>query len=633
MNEFLRESTGSGIAAPSSKLKLIVADNFAQTVKSQVDIVKIVGEYVKLRKTGAQNYSGLCPFHKEKSASFSVNAAHAYFYCFGCHEKGDVFTFIMKMDSISFPEAVRAVAQKAGIPLPKREFSSPQEAAEAGIRRQLVDLHEAATQYFEAQLKSPAAAIAREYLTGRGVTPETIKTFRIGFAPDDFNDMRERLKPHFAEEALRASGLFNSQDKDDEGTPLGPLYARFRKRITFPIANEQGKTIAFTARALTDVDDKGRPVAKYMNSPETPLYTKGNVLFNLDKAKTDMRAHDFALLVEGQMDCISVYMAGIHNVCATSGTAFTEMQVRLLSRFTKRAVVNFDPDTAGAAAAERSISLLTEEGFEVKVIALEGGLDPDRFVREQGIQAYMAALRTAKRHSDYLIDRARALFPGRTADAKVKAMNFLLPHIRRMPSGIARAEFADDAAQKLAIDSAMMRQELRQAAAQKLQSVPSRRTEPATEVERVLLRALVLPESDPARVRAAQGLAENPGWYEALAAAPLLEALAQSPVPANPLDAAPDDPSRTLLAEVLASTTDPGPDPGDRSRSAPQSPLDQVENAFETLHHRHLHRRLREIRTAIAEAERRNDQTVVSAMLQEKIRIDRALRELEAKAS
>jgi DNA primase len=604
-----------------------VADNFAQTVKSQVDIVKIVGEYVKLRKTGAQNYTGLCPFHKEKTGSFSVNAAHAYFYCFGCHEKGDVFTFVMKMDSISFPEAVRAVAQKAGIPLPRREFSSPREAAEAGIRRQLMDLHEAATQYFEAQLKSPSAAIAREYLTNRGVTPDTIQKFRIGFAPDDFNDMRERLKPHFSEEALRVSGLFNSSEKDEEGAPTGPLYARFRKRITFPIASEQGKTIAFTARALSATDDKGRDIAKYMNSPETPLYTKGNILFNLDKAKADMRAHDFALLVEGQMDCISVYMAGIRNVLATSGTAFTEMQVRLLGRFTRRVVVNFDPDTAGAAAAERSISLLTEEGFEVKVIALEGGLDPDRFVREQGIQAYMAALRTAKRHSDYLIDRARTLFPGRTADAKVKAMNFLLPHIRRMPSGITRAEFADDAAQKLGIDSAELRQELKQAAAQKLASVRQHRPEPASEIERVLLRALVLPETDPTRQRAAAGLAEHPEWYEALPAAPVFEALVHAPAPDNPLDAAPDTTSRAILAEVLASAADPAQEPG---RNSPQPPAQQVENAFRTLRRRHLERRQRELRAGIAEAERRGDQPMVDTLLLEKVRISRALRELEA---
>ena len=604
-----------------------MAENFAQTVKAQVDIVKIVGEYVKLRKTGAQNYSGLCPFHKEKTGSFSVNATHGYFYCFGCHEKGDVFTFVMKMDVLTFPEAVRSVAVKAGIPLPKREFHSPEEAQEAGLRRQLIDLHEAATQYFEAQLKAPAAARAREYLTGRGVAAQTMAAFRIGYAPDDFNDMRERLKPHFGDEAMRASGLFTSSEKNEENQPTGPLYARFRKRITFPIANEQGKTIAFTARALDAVDDKGREVAKYVNSPETALYTKGQVLFNLDKAKAEVRALEFALLVEGQMDCISVYMAGVKNVLAISGTAFTEVQVRLLSRFTKRVIVNLDPDEAGRKAAEKSISLLTEEGFEVRVIELDGGLDPDRFVREQGIQAYMTALRTAKRHSDYLIDRARQTFPVRTPDGKVKALNFLLPHMRRMPNRIHRDEFAADAAQKLGIDSAVMRQELKEAAAQRLGSVPARRMGPATEIERVLLRALVLPDKDKARQRTAEQLCAHPEWYEGMNAAQLLEALAHGPAPDNPLDAAADDDMRTMLAEVLASQAE-APETGSRSKgSTPQTMLEQVEGALLTLSLRFLERRQRELRTSIAEAERRGDHAMVDTLTLEKMKVDRALRE------
>ncbi len=598
-----------------------MADNFAQLVKAQADIVKIIGDYVRLKKFGAQNYTGLCPFHKEKTGSFSVNAAHSYFYCFGCHEKGDVFTFVMKLDNISFPEAVRAVAAKAGIPLPKREFSSPEEAREAGLRRLLIDAHEAATQYFEGNLKSPEAARAREYLTGRRVTPDTVGKFRIGYAPDDFNDMRDRLGKHFPEDVLRASGLFSAKEQAD-GSP-GQMYARFRKRITFPIANEQGKTIAFTARALDDVDDKGRPVAKYLNSSETPLYTKGHVLFNLDKAKADMRTHDFALLVEGQMDCISVYMAGVRNVLATSGTAFTESQVRLLSRFTHRVVVNFDPDQAGATAAEKSIALLTEEGFEVKVVTLEGGLDPDRFVRENGIEAYMAALRSAKRHSDYLIDRARQLFPARTPEAKVKAVNFLLPHIRRMPSTLLRDAFAADAAQKLSIDSALMRQELKQAAVSRTESLPSRRSAPVSEVERTLLRALVLPPSDPARQLAASTLGENPAWYDGAAASTLFETLAHSDPPSNPLDAAPDDGSRAMLASVLRDE----PETGSSAHAPAQTPLQRVESALHLLERRYLEVRQREIRSAIAAAEGKNDQPALAQLFSEKIRLDRLLRQ------
>jgi DNA primase len=589
-----------------------MADDFAQHVKRQADIVRIVGDYLKLRKTGAQNFTGLCPFHKEKSPSFSVNATHGYYYCFGCHEKGDVFTFVMKMDGLSFPEAVRAVATKAGIQLPKRDFSSPEEARDAGLRRQLIDLHEAATQYFEAALRAPEAARAREYLTGRGVTAETLKTFRIGYAPDDFNHMRDSLGRHFAEDVLRASGLFSAKEQAD-GSP-GPMYARFRKRITFPIANEAGKVIAFTARAL-DPDEKN---AKYLNSPETPLYSKGNVLFNLDKAKAEMRKNDFAVLVEGQMDCISVYMAGIHNVLAISGTAFTEMQVRQIARFTKRVIVNFDPDTAGATAAEKSIALLTEEDFDVKLVTLEGGLDPDRFLREHGIQAYGAALRGAKRHSEFLIDRARQLFPARTAEAKVKALNFLLPHIRRMPNAIQRDEFAADAAQKLGIDSALMRQELKQAAAQRVASVPQHRAEPLTETERILLRALVLPETDPARVVASTRLAEHPEWIADLASADLLDILAHTPAPSNPLDAASTDEARAQLALAL----DHAPRPTD----PPLTTL--VDGALHTLERRRLERRQRELRAQIAEADRRGDTPMLDKLMAEKIEIDRQLRQL-----
>jgi DNA primase len=602
-----------------------MSDDFAQFVKQQADIVRIVGDYVKLRKSGAQNYTGLCPFHKEKTGSFSVNATHGYFYCFGCHEKGDVFTFVMKLENISFPEAIRVVATKCGIPLPKREFNSPEEAREAGLRRQLLDIHEAATQYFEASLKAPEAARAREYLTGRGVTANTIQKFRIGYAPDDFNHMRNALKPHFSEEILRASGLFKSKEQADGSQ--GQLYTFFRKRITFPITNEQGKTIAFTARALDSQDEKGRDIAKYINSPEGPLYSKGQILFNLDKAKAEIRKVGFALLVEGQMDCISVYMAGIHNVVATSGTAFTEAQVRLLSRFTpdKQVILNFDPDGAGKNAAEKTSAMLTDEDFAVRIVTLDDGLDPDRFLRERGLQAYTAAVRGAKRYVDYLIDRAREQFPGRTADAKVKALNFLLPHIRRIPNRIQRDEFAADAAQKLGIDSALLRQELKQAAAQRVESVRAHTSDPASETERILLRALVLPENDAARILAAEQLAQHPEWYENLPSATLLETLANAPVPSNPLDAAPDQQSRVLLARALQHADDPAET---TSGNPQQSLTEQVENALHTLKRRQLERRQREVRTLIAEADRRGDQQMLHQLTTEKIQIDRTLRQL-----
>ena len=441
-------------------------DNFAQSVKQQADIVKIIGEFVRLKKAGAQNYTGLCPFHSEKTPSFSVHAGRQFYHCFGCGQSGDVFSFIQKIENVSFPEAVKTVAVKCGIPLPKREFSSAEEAAESRQRGKLIELHEAAAAWFEQQLRSPEGALAREYLTGRGMTEEGIAKFRIGYAPDSFNALRDRLQSLADTETLRASGLFSFKEQED-GSP-GHIYSRFRKRITFPIASESGRIIAFTARALDSGDKAG---AKYINSPETPLYTKGHVLFNLDKARQSIREADFAVLVEGQMDCISAYLAGITNILATSGTAFTEAQVRLLRRYTSRVIVNFDPDTAGANAAEKSIALLTEEGFDIKVVTLEDGLDPDRYIRERGAKEYMAALRGARRYQDYLLERARQLFPPRTPDARIKALNFLLPHIRRMPSRIARDEFAMDAAQKLGIDSALVREELKQAAAKRRDSL------------------------------------------------------------------------------------------------------------------------------------------------------------------
>ncbi|AFL90275.1 DNA primase, catalytic core [Terriglobus roseus DSM 18391] len=592
-----------------------MADNFAQTVKQATDIVKVIGEYVRLRKSGAQNFSGLCPFHQEKSPSFSVNVQHSYFYCFGCHAKGDVFTFVQKIENISFPEAVRAVAQKSGIPLPKREWNSPEEAAQAGLRRQLIDIHEAATQYFQQALQSPEAARAREYISSRAITSETIAQFRIGYAPDDFNHMRDALGKHFNDETMRASGLFSSKEQNDEGRPTGNMYSRFRKRITFPICNEAGKTIAFTARAL-DSDEKSGP--KYMNSPETPLYTKGQVLFNLDKAKSAIRTQDYALLVEGQMDCIRVFTSGIQPVIATSGTAFTEHQVRLLGRFTKRVVVNFDPDTAGANAAEKSLALLTEAEFEVRIVTLDGGLDPDRFVQEKGIVAYADALKTAKPHAEYLVDRARALFPQRTAEAKVKAVNFLLPHIRRLPSAIQRTQFVDDAAQKLGIDSSLMRQELQHAATHRLESVRSTSAQQMHETERILLRALVLPETDKARQRAASELAAHPEWLEGMAAADLMEALAGAPVEGNPLDVAPDDRSRELLARLLSED----------QVSDPSMMLVEVGNVLHTLERRRLERRQRELKSMLAEAERRGDESMIGKLQSESVQINRALRTL-----
>jgi DNA primase len=555
----------------------------------------------------------LCPFHKEKSPSFSVHAVRQFYHCFGCGASGDVFSFVGKIENVTFPEAVRVVALKCGIPLPKREFSSPEEAAGARLRTKLLELHETAAAWFEEQMRGPEGALAREYLAGRGLSDEGIKKFRIGYAPDSFNALRDRLSGMADPETLRVSGLLSSKEQEDGGH--GRLYDRFRKRVVFPICNEGGRVIAFTARTLGAATEGEKAGPKYINSPETPLYSKGQVLFNLDKAKTAIRTVGFALLVEGQMDCISVFLRGIQNVIATSGTAFTEQQVAILKRHTSNVIVNFDPDAAGANAAEKSIALLTEEGFAIKLVTLEGGLDPDRFIRERGVDAYKEAIRGARRQSDYLITRAMVQFPGARAEQKVKALNFLLPHIRRIPEKLARDQFAGDAAQKLGIDSAMLREELHQAALKRRERVETR---PAalTEVERVLLRALAVtdPEGETSRKLAAQMVVEQPVWFEHLGAFPAMQALAARAA-RDPMDAVEDAAQRALLAEALLGESRP-----------PEE--DEVGSALQEVQERAIESRLRNLRAQIAEAERRGDYAELAVLTQQKLDLDRVLRQL-----
>lgn len=593
-----------------------VADDFAQIVKQQSDIVKIVGEYVRLKRAGAQNYSGLCPFHSEKTPSFSVHAARQFFHCFGCGTSGDVFSFLQKIENIGFREAILLAAKKSGIPLPKREWSSPEEAREHQRRRKLLDLQEKAAGWFEQQLRLPEAARAREYLSGRGLNEAAIARFRIGYAPDSFHALRDYLASITPDrELLDLSGLCSSKPQADGSA--GSLYSRFRKRVTFPIRNEAGRVIAFTARALATNEDSG---PKYLNSPETPLYSKGQVLFNLDQAKQAIRQLDFAVLVEGQMDCITVATAGVENTIATSGTAFTPMQARLLGRFTKRLCVNFDPDTAGATAAEKSIALLVEEGFEIKIVTLESGLDPDRFVRERGVAAYVKAIREARRFSEFLIDRALHLHPPRTAEAKSKAIHYLLPYIRMVPDSIVRDEFAGDAAQKLGIDAALVREELKQAARRRKDQItpPAGKVTAAAAIhdaEKLLLRALASDLSAQAFQKAAGALAQGPRRFEGLSSFRLLRLLAERTA-SDPMQELTDQEDRALLASVLLQECDPDGEVA----------TEEVEAALVSLEIRSLEMEQRRLRAAIADAERRGDWAEVRLRAAEKLEADRQIR-------
>jgi DNA primase len=640
------------------------SSDFKETVKLQADIVRIVGDYVKLKKAGAQNYSGLCPFHNEKTPSFSVHATRQFYHCFGCGVSGDVFSFVQKVENITFPEAVRTVAQKLGIALPKVSYSSPAEAKEARLRTVLLDVHERACAFFQEYLRRPEGAHAREYLAGRGLNEEVIKTFRIGYAPDSGFVLRDRLRGEFEEDVLRESGVFswkaeNSRppsalspqqntrsldssrdDKAEAGTQsdlpakkattndqrpaTAAMYSKFRNRVMFPIANEAGRVIAFTGRTLS-ADEKAGP--KYLNSPETAIYSKSRLLFNLDQAKEAIRKLDYAILVEGQMDCISVFAAGFHNVIASSGTAFTELQARLLGRFTKNVVVNFDPDTAGAKATERTLGLLVEEEFQVKVLTLESGFDPDLSIRRKGKEAYAGALKNSQKYFDYLIERARTQFPVRSAEGKVKAVNYLLPHIQRVPSRIVRDELAREMAQKLGIDSSVLRQELKHAAANRsTASLKAPAEVQITDAEKILIRALasatemqtseshlssregVEDEFDPCRQ--AQFVLKSEGLHQGVATESLIEVLLRSEA-VHVTDLSLPEADGNLLASILMKD--------DEELSA-----ERLEGAVRALRRIQLRRKLERVQREL-QATRGQEAGQIQALLEEKMRLKRAL--------
>ncbi|MCU1300539.1 MAG: primase [Candidatus Sulfotelmatobacter sp.] len=651
------------------------AEDFKETVKQQADIVRIIGDYIKLKKAGAQNYSGLCPFHGEKTPSFSVHATRQFYHCFGCGLSGDVFSFVQKIENITFPEAVRLVAQKLGIPLPKVTYSSPGEAREAKLRGQLFEVQDRAATFFQECLKRPEGARAREYLAGRGLDAETIACFRIGYAPDSGFLLRDRLAGDFSEEVLRESGLFSWKQEDRllasgvrrsenderngaageqqvphglapvrndkrEGRGASPeaesrkpgtaaMYAKFRNRVMFPISNDAAKIIAFTGRTLA-TDEKAGP--KYLNSPETAIYSKGRVLFNLDHAKEAIRKLDYAILVEGQMDCISVYAAGFHNVIASSGTAFTEIQAKLLGRFSKNAVVNFDPDTAGAKATERTLSLLVEEEFQIKVLTLDQGFDPDLYIRRKGKEAYGEALRSSQKYFDYLIDRARNHFPIRNPEGKVKAVNYLLPHIQRIPSRIVRDELSQEIAQKLGIDSAVLRQELRHVASERSASAVKASGEAqATDAERILVRALASArqmqpgaehlsardgaeeEFDPARQ--AKYAFQSEHLHRGLATESLVEALLNADAElADVMQVPCSESERRMLASILLKE--------DEELSA-----ERLDGAVRALRRIHLRRRLEETQRELKKPGVTDDRVHMKELLLEVERLSRSLRD------
>jgi DNA primase len=522
------------------------AGSFAEKVKQQADIVRVVGEYVRLKKSG-QNFTGLCPFHAEKSPSFAVHPTKQIYHCFGCGVGGDVFKFVIEMEKCSFPEAIRVVAEKCGISIPRPKERSPEERKENQQRTVLVEMHRDAQTFFVKQLEGTLEGkAARAYLEDRGLDKDTISRFGIGYAPSGGDLLLRSFKQKYSEKLLVESGLV-SRDQS------GRLFDRFRRRITFPISNESGKIVAFGCRALGDDQPK------YLNSPETPIYSKSNVLYHMDRAKEGIRRQDFAILVEGYMDAIAVARAGISNVVASCGTSLAEPQIKLLGRFTRRVVVNYDPDAAGQTATERSLSLLLEQDFEVRVLALtpvgDKKADPDLFIREKGAEEYLKLLKEAPTYVDYLIARARQMDLS-TGEGKLRAVNFLLPYVQKIPNRILRSEWATRIAQQLRLEEPVLRAALSKAASERRSEV---KTQPeligraAKPVERRLIRMLA--EAEGFRHELAQHL-QNAGLYrgletEKIFAALVIASLAGQPLQATEVAAVLEERDRRLLFEIL----------------------------------------------------------------------------------
>jgi DNA primase len=457
--------------------------DFVEQVKSSVDLVKVVSDHgIRLRKLGAtSSYTGLCPFHQEKTPSFRVHGTHQYYKCFGCDAKGDVFKFVMEIERISFFEALKLLADQHGIPMPKRaEFSDP----DSKLRAAIYEMHEIALQLFRSNLMGPAGADARGYLAKRGVSPDQAEAFGLGLSADSWDQLSKRLQQDRIDpDVLDKSGLVT---KRQEG---GGFYDRFRARLMFPIHNEAGKIIGFGGRALKAGDEP-----KYLNSPETVIYRKSYVLYNLHRAKDAIRKREQSILVEGYMDAIGVFSAGVHEAVASCGTALTNTQVRLLKKYSEQIVVNFDPDTAGANATQKSIQMLLEEGMRVRVLELEGGLDPDEYIKQNGAEAYERKLKHAGGYFHWLADRARKKFDMSSAEGRIAGLKFLLPAIQRVSDKLERATIAEEVASYLGVERGLVLDEFRKSATGKTGG-PQRPSAPAVPaVERLLLNSLLVSE-------------------------------------------------------------------------------------------------------------------------------------------
>jgi DNA primase len=496
------------VAIPSQTIEQIAAAN---------DIVEVIGSYFPLKRAGA-NFKALCPFHQEKTPSFHVSPQRQTFHCFGCGVGGSVFRFVMDYEHIDFPSAVRKLAARVGIPVIEERGPSDAEDRQHEARRTLLQLHgETAGWFHENLIKKEFGEPARKYLKKRGITAEIAKRWRLGYAPDEWDAFGSWARGHGYEmQTLIASGLIKTKE-DAAGTPGQQSYDRFRDRIMFPICNDVGEVIAFSGRVLKEKEG----AAKYLNSPETPLFRKGSVLFGLDKTKRALIEVNCAIVCEGQLDLISLFEAGITNVVAPQGTAFTETQARMLKRLVDEVVLCFDSDAAGTHAAERSLDALLQNDLIVRVAEIPAGDDPDSLIRREGKEEFEKRIAAARDFFDYWIEHEVAEVDLASLGAKMQLARSLAETVSRVHDPLMRGEVASKVSARLGVPvqdfQALFPKQSRSSGIRSDQSRSGATVPPRHDVAMLCLVAL--------RDEAARDFLREQNWREILAQVPAAEIL------------------------------------------------------------------------------------------------------------
>lgn len=425
-------------------MKGSIPESKIEEIRQRADIVGLISEYVALKKAG-RNHVGSCPFHKEKTPSFTVNSEKQIFYCFGCGQGGNVYAFLMKINNMTFPEAVRHLAGKLGIVLP-RTFSDEEEKRRSGLKQELYRVNTVARDYFAHQLFSDGGKNGREYLRKREIREAVVREFKLGYAPPAWRYLRDFFQRQgTALSLVEKSGLIISKEKGD-------YYDRFRGRLIFPIEDIQGNVVAFGGRIIGE----GEP--KYLNSPESPVYIKGNNLYGLSRSRDDIRKADGVIVVEGYFDFLSLWNAGIRNVVATLGTALTTHHADLIKRYTKNVFTLFDPDQGGKKALERSISLFLGRNMHARVVVLPEGRDPDAFVRSSGRKALEDVLSAARSAVDYYIDEMIGIKT--TLEENLASLREAIPFMAQIDDPVERNLFIKRVSERLQIDQALLKKEV-----------------------------------------------------------------------------------------------------------------------------------------------------------------------------